>query len=94
MDMYRNDVAKAWKEWLKTFCIGHLMFKKLMININHYKHFIMKENEDFESYLSRVMLVLGDYRDANRGGVLGTCDLLGVLDKARYSKMLLVTWVA
>ena len=27
MDMYRNDVAKAWKELLKTFCIGNLMFK-------------------------------------------------------------------
>jgi hypothetical protein len=39
----------------------------------------MKENEDFESYLSRVMIVLGEYRDANRGGVLDNCDLLGFL---------------
>jgi len=50
MVMFRDNMAAAWQEITKSFNIGNLMLKKLVIRINHYRHFSIREGEDFESY--------------------------------------------
>jgi hypothetical protein len=72
-------MAAAWKEITQSFNIGNLMMKKLVIRINHYRHFSIRDGEDFESYLGRVLLVIGEYRELNKGVELEMCDLLGFL---------------
>ena len=37
----------------------------------------MSDDASFEAYLGLVMLVLGEYREANRGAMMDECDLLG-----------------
>jgi hypothetical protein len=79
LDFHRDNVAEAWRVLVSSFISGNMMMKKLMIRINHYRHFAMREEESFEAYLGRVMLVLGEYREANRGAIMDECDLLGFL---------------
>ena len=79
MGACRDNMAQAWKAITKSNNIGNLMLKKLVTRINLYRHFSIREGEDFESYLGRVLLVIGEYRELNKGVELEMCDMLGFL---------------
>jgi hypothetical protein len=79
MDNFRDDVSEAWKHLLKSFSIGNSKWRCVLLRIEHYKNFCIKDGEDFEQYLGRVILATNQFKEANKGISLSDQELLAYL---------------
>jgi len=79
MDNFRDNVSEAWKQLVGSFSIGNSKWRCVLLRIEHYRNFSIKEDEDFEQYLGRVILATNHFKEANRGQSLSDQELLAYL---------------
>ena len=62
MDPFRHDVSQAWKALIKSFSIGNSKWRCVLLRIEHNKNVSIREGEDFEQYLGRVIVATNQSR--------------------------------
>ena len=67
LDNFRDDVSLAWKHLVKSFSIGNSKWRCVLLRIEHYLNFSIRDGEDFEQYLGRVILATNQFKEANKG---------------------------